>query len=100
MDLDGALLPNSMSPVNGLLLNVRVPEGVKNDNLGSHCKIQARISRFQRDKHDFAIRIVGELDDGVVPSFRSHATIVASVSPFLSRDWDFEQVKQCGELAK
>lgn len=100
MDLDLAHLSNPMSTIDRLFLDIRVPEGIENDDMRRRNQVQTRVARFERHQHDATARVIGKVKYGRVTVHRLHGPIVPTVSPAATRNRHLEKVEQRGELAE
>ena len=100
MDADGAQLTDAVRAVNGLVLDVRVPERIEDDHLAGGDEVEARVAGLERDEHDLAVGVVAEADHGLVALRGAHTAVVPHVLPSFAADGNLQQVKQGGKLAE
>ena len=66
MDLDRQLLADAVGTVNCLHLDVWVPEGIEDDDLGGASQVESSISSLERDEHDLHVALLHELPNSIV----------------------------------
>ena len=55
-----------MGAIAGLFLDEGVQKGVQDDDLVRRDEVQTSVARLEQDEHELAVRIVSEVDHGVV----------------------------------